>query len=94
MYLIRCRYDFWRLFDLASVSKCGCFTYKLNCFVMDQSKFKEGDWVKEKTGTQGMTVVAYVTTGSALTGEVRCRFTNAVGEAVEANFWEQDLVAL
>jgi uncharacterized protein YodC (DUF2158 family) len=61
---------------------------------MDQHKFKEGDWVKGKTGTQGMTVVTYITHGSDFAGEVRCRFTNAVGEEVEENFWEEDLVAL
>jgi uncharacterized protein YodC (DUF2158 family) len=61
---------------------------------MHESKFKEGDWVKVRTGTQGMTVVSYITKESTFTGEVRCRFTNAVGEQVEENFWEQDLVAL
>ncbi|REA60886.1 hypothetical protein DSL64_13370 [Dyadobacter luteus] len=63
---------------------------------MENHKFKEGDWVKEKNGTTGMTVVSYVsdTSGSEPSGEVRCRFKNATGEEVEENFWEQDLVTL
>lgn len=63
---------------------------------MNEPKYKEGDWVKEKTGTQGMTVVSYNkdSVTSELTGEVRCRFKNSVGEEVENNFWEDDLVQL
>jgi uncharacterized protein YodC (DUF2158 family) len=63
---------------------------------MEDQKFKEGDWVKEKNSTTGMTVVSYIedsATGGQ-TGEVRCRFKNATGEQVEENFWAADLVAL
>ncbi len=63
---------------------------------MNDMQFKEGEWVKEKNGTQGMTVVSYIKDEGmdGLTGEVRCRFKNAVGESVEENFWEADLVKL
>jgi len=63
---------------------------------MNDPKFNEGDWVKQRNGTQGMTVVSYVKDGNdaELTGEIRCRFKNSVGEEVECNFWEDDLEAL
>ncbi len=63
---------------------------------MDKPKFEEGTWVKEKTGTKGMTVVENVVdeVTSEFAGEVRCRFNNAVGEPVEDTFRESDLVAL
>jgi len=63
---------------------------------MGDPQFKEGDWVKDKNGTQGMTVVSYVkdTGNTEYTGEVRCRYKNSVGEEVESNFWEADLVKL
>lgn len=59
---------------------------------MDKPKFEEGTWVKEKTGTKGMTVVENVVdeVTSEFAGEVRCRFNNAV----EDTFRESDLVAL
>ena len=55
---------------------------------MNNPKFEEGTWVKEKNGTTGMTVV-----GNA-DGEVRCKFDNEEGEEVEDTFREEDLVAL
>lgn len=61
---------------------------------MSDPKFKEGDWVKEKNGTTGMTVVSNVEDHSGFTGEVRVRYKNAEGENVESNFKESDLVAL
>jgi uncharacterized protein YodC (DUF2158 family) len=63
---------------------------------MDDQQLKEGDWVKEKNGTQGMTVVAHVKDyhTSERTGEVKCRYKNSVGDTVESNFWEADLVRL
>ena len=63
---------------------------------MSEPQFKEGEWVKEKTGTQGMTVVSNNIDGETneFTGEVRCRFKNSVDEEVESNFWEADLVKL
>ncbi|HEV7381725.1 MAG TPA: hypothetical protein VGN64_18140 [Dyadobacter sp.] len=63
---------------------------------MENQEFKEGDWVKEKNGTTGMTVVEYIVDGatSEPTGEVRCRFKNATGDEIEENFWAQDLVTL
>ena len=63
---------------------------------MEEQKFKEGDWVKEKNGTQGMTIVSYIIDGvtDEPTGEVRCRYKNANGEEVESNFWAEDLAEL
>lgn len=57
---------------------------------MSDLKFKEGDWVKEKNGTQGMTVIGYE--GNA--GQVRCQYKNAEGESVEKIFQEEELVKL
>jgi uncharacterized protein YodC (DUF2158 family) len=62
---------------------------------MDEPRYKVGDWVKEKNGTQGMTVISYVRDeNSSFTGEVRCQYKNAVGETVESTFWDDDLVKL
>jgi uncharacterized protein YodC (DUF2158 family) len=63
---------------------------------MKEPKYKEGEWVKEKNGTQGMTVVENVVDSvtSDHTGEVRCRFKNSTGQEVESNFWEDDLLPL
>jgi len=61
---------------------------------MNDPKFKEGDWVKEKMGTTGMTVVSNVEENSEFTGEVRCKYKNAEGEEIEGNFKEADLVSL
>jgi len=58
---------------------------------MSEPKFKEGEWVKEKNGTKGMTVVSNDESGS---GEVLCRFKNEEGENIEQNFKEADLVPL
>lgn len=58
---------------------------------MSESKFKEGEWVKEKNGTKGMTVVSNGENGS---GEVLCRFKNEEGENIEQNFKVADLVPL
>jgi len=55
---------------------------------MSNPKFEEGTWVKEKTGTKGMTVV------SINDGEVLCKFDNEEGEPVEDTFREEDLVPL
>ena len=57
---------------------------------MENQKFKEGDWVKEKNGTQGMTVVGY----SEDSGEVKCRFKDGEDHDVEEMFKESDLIAL
>jgi len=56
---------------------------------MENQKFKEGDWVKEKNGTQGMTVIDY-----ADSGEVRCKFKDGENHEVEEKFKEEDLIAL
>jgi uncharacterized protein YodC (DUF2158 family) len=62
---------------------------------MDKPKFKEGDWVKEKTGTRGMTVVASSQTdGQTDSSKVRCRFKQEDGTDREENFKESDLVPL
>ena len=63
---------------------------------MNEVQLKEGDWVKEKNGTQGMTVVAHVQDSRTKepTGEVKCQYKNAVGETVESNFWEADLIKI
>jgi len=63
---------------------------------MSDPKFEEGTWVKEKNGTKGMTIISNVVdeTTYEYAGEVRCRFTNAVGEEVEDTFRESDLVLL
>ena len=63
---------------------------------MSEPKFKEGDWVKEKNGTTGMTVVSNVIdeTTNEFSKSVRCRFKNSVGEEVEENFAEDNLVTL
>jgi len=61
---------------------------------MNDPKFKEGDWVKEKNGTKGMTVVSNNENDSGFTGEVLCRFKNEEGENIEQNFKEADLVPL
>jgi uncharacterized protein YodC (DUF2158 family) len=63
---------------------------------MNKPKFEAGTWVKEKTGTKGMTVVTNVVDEVTFefAGEVRCRFNNAVGDPVEATFRESELVAL
>ena len=63
---------------------------------MSKPKFEEGTWVKEKTGTKGMTVVSNVVdeSSSEYSGEVLCKFTNAEGEEVEDTFKESDLVPL
>jgi uncharacterized protein YodC (DUF2158 family) len=57
---------------------------------MENQKFKEGDWVKKKNGTQGMTVIGYVNGNQ----EVRCKFKNGEGQEVEDNFKEEDLISL
>lgn len=63
---------------------------------MDKPRFKEGDWVKEKTGTRGMTVVGITQTGrdAKSYGKVRCRFKQEDGSDAEADFKESDLVPL
>lgn len=61
---------------------------------MSDPKFKEGDWVKEKMGTTGMTVVSNVEQNSEFTGEVTCKYKTAEGEEIEENFKEEDLVSL
>jgi uncharacterized protein YodC (DUF2158 family) len=61
--------------------------------VMKDPKFKEGDWVKEKNGTQGMTVVGYAKE-DCKAGEVRCRYHAESGEEREASFSENDLVLI
>ncbi|SEI74283.1 hypothetical protein SAMN04487995_1978 [Dyadobacter koreensis] len=55
---------------------------------MSSPKFEEGTWVKEKTGTTGMTVI------SNIDGEVRCKFDDENGEPTENTFREEDLVPL
>lgn len=63
---------------------------------MSNPKFEEGTWVKEKTGTRGMTVVSNVMNDSSaqFEGEVLCKFDNEEGESVEETFREEDLVIL
>ena len=63
---------------------------------MSKPKFEEGTWVKEKTGTKGMTVVSNVVdrSSSEYAGNVLCKFKNAEGEEVEETFKEEDLVPL
>lgn len=63
---------------------------------MNDPKFKEGDWVKDKNGTQGMTVVGYADgdTASGGPGEVRCRYKTETGEEKEESFPEEDLVQI
>jgi uncharacterized protein YodC (DUF2158 family) len=56
---------------------------------MSISKFDEGAWVKEKTGTKGMTVVRY-----ASEGRVICKYSDEEGHDVEAEFAEEDLMIL
>jgi len=60
---------------------------------MNDTKFKEGDWVKEKNGTRGMTVLGYVQ-GDGEPGEVRCRYQTEAGEETEDSFSEDDLVSI
>ncbi|WP_439585013.1 hypothetical protein [Dyadobacter bucti] len=62
--------------------------------MMDDTKFKEGDWVKEKNGTRGMTVVGYAKDEAEGQGEVRCRYKTESGEETEAGFPEDDLVSI
>ncbi|MCE7042454.1 hypothetical protein [Dyadobacter sp. CY312] len=57
---------------------------------MENQKFKEGDWVKEKNGTQGMTVIGYAHDSD----EVRCKFRDNEEHDVEESFKEDDLIAL
>jgi uncharacterized protein YodC (DUF2158 family) len=56
--------------------------------IMENQKFKEGDWVKKKNGTQGMTVTGYEN------GEVRCKYKDGEGHEIEESFQEEDLIAL
>jgi len=60
---------------------------------MNDQKLKEGDWVKEKNGTRGMTVVGYAKDDGE-PGEVRCRYKTESGEETEASFSEDDLVSI
>lgn len=55
---------------------------------MNNPKFKEGDWVKEKTGTKGMTVV------STSNGQVLCRLKTDDGQEIEESFNEEELALL
>jgi uncharacterized protein YodC (DUF2158 family) len=63
---------------------------------MDKLRLKEGDWVKERTGTKGMTVVALLQTSERINGPglVRCRFKQDDGTEAEADFKESDLARL
>ncbi|WP_215242306.1 hypothetical protein [Dyadobacter helix] len=56
---------------------------------MDDPQFKEGAWVKEKNGTNGMTVIRYLSDGQLL-----CRYTNAEGVEEEGEFKASDLEVL
>ena len=62
---------------------------------MSDQKFNEGAWVKEKTGTKGMTVVRYTTDDEASeSAKVICKYADEEGHDVEGEFSEEDLVAL
>lgn len=59
---------------------------------MSDQKFNAGAWVKEKTGTKGMTVVRYVTEGDS--AKIICKYADEEGHDVEGEFSEADLVSL
>ncbi|GLU52108.1 hypothetical protein [Dyadobacter frigoris] len=63
---------------------------------MSKPKFNEGAWVKEKTGTKGMTVVSNITdkSTSEFSGKVICKYGDEEGHDVEGEFSEVDLVSL
>ncbi|TLV02524.1 hypothetical protein [Dyadobacter luticola] len=61
---------------------------------MDEQKFKAGDWVKEKNGTTGMSVVEYSVGGSGDGGRVKVKYKNEENEEVEGEFAEDELVPL
>lgn len=61
---------------------------------MDNQKFNEGAWVKEKTGTKGMTVVRYVSQKDSESAKVICKYADEEGHDVEGEFLEADLAAL
>ncbi|MCF0057069.1 hypothetical protein [Dyadobacter sp. CY356] len=60
---------------------------------MSNQKFDAGAWVKEKTGTKGMTVVRYVSEGSD-SENVICKYADEEGHDVEGEFPEADLISL
>ena len=60
---------------------------------MSISKFSEGAWVKEKTGTRGMTVVRYASEDGS-SGKVICKYADDEGHDVEGEFNEEDLMIL
>lgn len=61
---------------------------------MSNQKFEEGAWVKEKTGTKGMTVVRYSTEQNSESAKVICKYADEEGHDVEGEFSETDLVSL
>ncbi|WP_159473814.1 hypothetical protein [Dyadobacter sp. 3J3] len=61
---------------------------------MSKQKFNEGAWVKEQTGTKGMTVVRYVSEQDSESATVVCRYADEDGHDVEGEFLEADLVSL
>lgn len=62
---------------------------------MSEPKFNEGAWVKEKTGTKGMTVVRYAAKNDTSdSAKVICKYADEEGHDVEGEFSEADLVSL
>ncbi len=62
---------------------------------MTDQKFDTGAWVKEKTGTKGMTVVRYVSEQeSSEQKKVICKYADDEGHDVEGEFSESDLISL
>ena len=59
----------------------------------NETEFQEGDWVKEKNGTRGMTVASYGD-GDAGSRKITCRFKDENGEEVEKTFDESELAPL
>lgn len=55
---------------------------------MNNPKFRKGDWVKEKNGTRGMTVIGYTN------GQVICGLKTEDGKEKKENFNEEDLALL